>query len=89
MNAVQDSKIFLNNALKPTHMQIELDGDAPLPNTIKEMPDQVTGQFVGLEPTANQEIAAAWKRVMIFNATDVLYTFTFDSAASRFAARKR
>jgi hypothetical protein len=53
------------------------------------MPDQVSGQFVGLEATANQEIAAAWKRVMIFNATDVLYTFTFDSQASRFAARKR
>jgi hypothetical protein len=88
MNAVQDSKIFLNNALKPTHLQIELDGEA-LPNTIKEMPDVITGQFVGLEPSANQEIAAAWKRVMIFNATDVLYTFTFDSAASRFSARKR
>jgi hypothetical protein len=88
MNAVQDSKIFLNNALRPTHLQIELDGD-PLPDTIKDMPDQVTGQFVGLEPAANQEIASAWKRVMIFNATEVLYTFTFDAAASRFSARKR
>jgi hypothetical protein len=88
MNAVQDSKIFLNNALRPTHLQIELDGD-PLPDTIKDMPDQITGQFVGLEPAANQEIASAWKRVMIFNATEVLYTFTFDSAASRFSARKR
>ncbi len=89
MIAVQDAKIFLNNALRPTQMPIELDGEAPLPNVIREMPDQITGQFVGLEPAANQEIAAAWKRVMIFNATDVLYTFTFDSAAGRFAARKR
>ena len=88
MNAVQDSKIFLNNALRPTRLQVELDGD-PLPDTIKDMPDQITGQFVGLEPAANQEIASAWKRVMIFNATEVLYTFTFDSAASRFSARKR
>ena len=89
MNAVLDSKVFLNNALRPTHMSIELDGEAPLPETIRDMPDVITGQFVGLEATANQEIAAAWKRVMIFNATDVLYTFTFDSAASRFSARKR
>ena len=88
MNAVQDSKIFLNNALRPTHLKIELDGEA-LPDVIKDMPDQVTGQFVGLDAAGNQEIAAAWKRVMIFNATDVLYTFTFDSAASRFSARKR
>jgi hypothetical protein len=89
MNAVQDSKIFLNNALRPTHLPIELDAEAPLPDTIKDMPDQVTGQFVGLEPSANQEIATAWKRVMIFNATEVLYTFTFDAAAARFSARKR
>ncbi len=89
MIAVQDIKIFLNNALRPTMVGIELDGDAPLPNVIRDMPDQVTGQFVGLEAAANQEIAAAWKRVMIFNATDVLYTFTFDASASRFSARKR
>ena len=88
MNAVQDSKIFLNNALRPTHLQIELDGD-PLPDTIKDMPDQITGQFVGLDVAGNQEIATAWKRVMIFNATEVLYTFTFDATASRFSARKR
>lgn len=89
MNAVLDSKVFLNNALRPTHMSIELDGQATLPETIREMPDVVTGQFVGLDPAANQEMAAAWKRVMIFNATEVLYTFTFDPAASRFSARKR
>jgi hypothetical protein len=89
MNAVQDSKVFLNNALRPTHMNVELDGEAPLPDAIKDMPDQVTGQFVELDAAANQEIATAWKRVMIFNATEVLYTFTFDSAGSRFAARKR
>ena len=89
MNAVQDSKIFLNNALRPTHLPVELDGEAPLPDTMKDMPDQVTGQFVGLDVAANQEIATAWKRVMIFNATEVLYTFTFDAPASRFSARKR
>ena len=89
MNAVQNSKIFLNNALRPTHLPIELDGEAPLPDTIRDMPDQVTGQFVGLDAAGNQEIAAAWKRVMIFNKTDVLYTFTFEAASSRFAARKR
>ena len=89
MSAVQDSKIFLNNALKPTHLPVQVDGDAPLPDTIREMPEVVTGQFMELDAAANQEIAAAWKRVMIFNATDVLYTFTFDSAAARFSARKR
>jgi hypothetical protein len=89
MIAVQDIKIFLNNALKPTLLPIELDGEAPLPDAIRDMPDEVTGQFVGLDGTANQEIATAWKRVMIFNATNVLYTFTFESAGSRFAARKR
>jgi hypothetical protein len=89
MTAVQDSKVFLNNALKPTHMQIQLDGDAPLPETIRDMPEVVTGQFVELDAAANQELASAWKRVMIFNATEVLYTFTFEASASRFAARKR
>jgi hypothetical protein len=89
MIAVQDIKIFLNNALRPTLVPIELDGDAPLPDAIRDMPDEVVGQFVGLDAAANQEISTAWKRVMIFNATNVLYTFTFDSAAGRFAARKR
>ena len=89
MIAVQDIKIFLNNALRPTLVTIELDGDAPLPDVIRDMPDQIGGQFVGLDAAGNQEIAAAWKRVMIFNKTDVLYTFTFDPAASRFSARKR
>jgi hypothetical protein len=89
MIAVQDIRIFLNNALKPTHLPIELDGDAPLPDAIRDMPDQISGQFVGLDAAVNQEIATAWKRVMIFNATEVLYTFTFDSAANRFSARKR
>jgi len=89
MIAVQDAKIFLNNALKPTHLPIEVDGDAPLPDTIRDMPDVITGQFAGLEAAANQEIASAWKRVMIFNATEVLYTFTFEPAGARFSARKR
>jgi hypothetical protein len=37
------------------------------------MPDQITGQCVGLDEVAVQEIAAAWKRVMMFNAADALY----------------
>ena len=36
-----------------------------------------------------REIAAAWKRVMIINPTQVLYTFTFDPVTAKFAAHKR
>ena len=89
MIAVQDVKIFLNNALKPTFMPVELDGDAPLPDVIRNMPDEVAGHFANLDAAATQEIASAWKRVMFLNATEVLYTFTFDAATGRFAARKR
>ena len=51
------------------------------------MPDQVCGKFVSLDSPA--EVASAWKRVMIFNETHVLYTFTFDPATAAFTARKR
>jgi hypothetical protein len=51
------------------------------------MPDQVSGRFVSLDSAA--EVANAWKRVMIFNATQVLYTFTYDAATATFTARKR
>jgi hypothetical protein len=89
MLAPQNISIFLNNALKPTPQMAELDSDAVLPETIRDMPDQVSGHFVGLEESATNEIAAAWKRVMILNPTQVLYTFTFDPLTGKFAARKR
>lgn len=89
MLAPQDISIFLNNALKPTHYQAELDTDSPLPEVIREMPDRVSGHIIALAPPAIQEIETAWKRVMILNATRVLYTFTFDSQAQRFTAVKR
>jgi hypothetical protein len=51
------------------------------------MPDQVSGRFVSLDSPA--EVAAAWKRVMILNETQVLYTFAYDPATAAFTARKR
>jgi hypothetical protein len=51
------------------------------------MPDQIFGKFVSLDSPA--EVASAWKRVMIFNETQVLYTFTYDPATAGFTARKR
>jgi len=89
MLAPQDISIFLNNALKPAHYQAELDSDTPLPESIRDMPDEVSGHLVGLDAPTVQEIGSAWKRVMIMNATQVLYTFTFDSANQTFLARKR
>ena len=89
MLAPQNISIFLNNALKPTPQVAELDSDMVLPESIRDMPDQVNGHFVELEQTAAHEIAAAWKRVMILNPTQVLYTFTFDAETGKFTARKR
>ena len=89
MQAPQDVSIFLNNALKPTHYQAELDSAGPLPESIRDMPDEVTGQLVGLEEPSAHDIEAAWKRVMIMNATQVLYTFNFNPATCTFTARKR
>jgi hypothetical protein len=89
MIAPQDVSIFLNNALKPDHYQAELDSGTALPETIRDMPDQVSGHFVGLDSQATHDIGTAWKRVMILNATRVLYTFTFDPAAQTFSAQKR
>jgi len=89
MLAPQNISIFLNNALKPTPRMAELDADAALPEAIRDMPAQVSGHFVGLEESAAHEIAAAWKRVMILNPTQVLYTFTFDAESGKFTAQKR
>ena len=83
----QDVSIYLNNALKQPHTLAELDRAASLPPSVAEMPDQVCGKFVSLDSPA--EVATAWKRVMIFNDTQVLYTFTYDPATAAFTARKR
>jgi hypothetical protein len=89
MLAPQTISIYLNNALKATPEMAELDCEVVLPNEVRDMPDSVTGRFVDLEPAVAHEIEAAWKRVMILNPTQVLYTFTYDPASGRFSARKR
>jgi hypothetical protein len=89
MPAPQSISIYLNNALRATPEMVEFDSEGVLPETIRDMPDDVTGRFVALEPSTAHEIAAAWKRVMILNATQVLYSFTYDSASGKFQARKR
>jgi hypothetical protein len=83
----QDVSIYLNNALKPTHTLAELDCDASLPPSVAAMPEQISGRFVNLD--APGEVEGAWKRVMILNETQVLYTFAFDAATAGFTARKR
>ena len=89
MLAPQTISIYLNNALKATPEVVELDREAALPDTVRDMPDSVAGRFVELEPAVAHEIEAAWKRVMILNPTEVLYSFTYDSASGKFSARKR
>jgi hypothetical protein len=89
MLAPQDVSIFLNNTLKATSYPAELDSGTPLPESVREMPDQVSGRFVSLDPASAQDITSAWKRVMILNATHVLYTFTFEPGTCTFSARKR
>ena len=71
------------------HDARRLEADNPLPEAIRDMPDQVVGRFVDLDPARRQDIESAMKRVVIFNDTQVLYTFTFDSQTSSFSARKR
>jgi hypothetical protein len=89
MLPAQNIRVFLNNALRPTMMPAELEADNPLPEAIRDMPDQVAGRFVDLDPARRQDIESAMKRVVIFNDTQVLYTFTFDSQTNSFSARKR
>ena len=89
MLAPQDISIFLNNALTPTHIQAELNSDKPLPEAIREMPEEVCGHLVNLDAPTVHDIEAAWKRIMIMNATRVLYTFTFNPASGTFTAHKR
>ena len=89
MQAPQDVQVFLNNTLRATHQLAELQCDGPLPEAIRDMPEEVSGHFLDLDSTAAYDIDAAWKRVMILNPTQVLYTFTFDSQSMTFSARKR
>ena len=84
-----DVSIFLNNALSARHLAAELESDTALPEAIRDMPESISGQFLSLDDAATAEIAAAWKHTMILNATRVLYTFTFEPASGKFAARKR
>src|ERR1017187_4248680 len=44
--APQSISVYLNNALKPTPEMVELDGEATLPDVIRDMPVEVTGHFV-------------------------------------------
>jgi len=89
MLAPQTISVYLNNALSPTPELVELDGVATLPEEIRDMPQEVSGHFVSLEPDIAHDIEGAWKRVMMLNATHVLYTFSYDAATQRFSARKR
>lgn len=89
MLSPQTISVYLNNALRPTPRTAELECESTLPEVIREMPDTVSGKFVALEPGEVQEMAAAWKKVMILNRTEVLYTFTFDAETGKFSARKR
>lgn len=88
MSAPRNISIFLNNALKPTSLPAELDLD-PLPDTVRDMPDQIGGRFSELDPALAHDIEAAWKRVMTLNSTQVLYTFSFEPQTLKFSARKR
>jgi hypothetical protein len=89
MMAPQSISVYLNNALKPTPELVELDGERALPDVIRDMPEEVTGHFVALDPAVAHDIEAAWKRIMMLNATHVLYTFTYNPATGTFAAHKR
>jgi hypothetical protein len=81
--------VYLNNALSATPELVELDGEAGLPEVIRDMPEGVSGHFVSLEPEIAHDIEGAWKRVMMLNETQVLYTFAYDAPTQRFTAHKR
>jgi hypothetical protein len=89
MLAPQTISVHLNNALRATPLLAELDREAPLPEVISEMPEQIHGHFVALDSGQSHEMETAWKRVVIFNATQVLYSFQYDPATAEFNAQKR
>jgi hypothetical protein len=87
MLAPQSISVYLNNALKATPQMAELE--SPLPDAIRDMPEEVHGHFVELDASLAHEIEVAWKRVMILNTTHVLYSFRYDPATAEFVATKR
>ena len=89
MLAAQTISVYLNNALNATSQLAELDCASPLPEVIRDMPEEVRGHFVEVDPTLAHEMEAAWKRVMILNSTHVLYSFRYDAATGDFVATKR
>ncbi|MBS1858293.1 MAG: hypothetical protein JST11_23175 [Acidobacteria bacterium] len=89
MLAPQNVSVYLNNALKATPQLAELDCEQALPEAVREMPDEVHGHFVALDPALAHDMETAWKRVMILNATQVLYTFRYEPATEEFIAIKR
>lgn len=89
MLAPQEVSIYLNNALKATPVMAEVDSDTPLPEVIREMPQEVSGRFVALDAGTAAEMAAAWKHIMRLNATPVIYDFSFDPSTQSFKARRR
>lgn len=88
MQPAQTISVYLNNALKATPQLAELV-ESPLPEAVREMPEEIHGHFVELPPNLAQDMEAAWKRVAIFNSTQVLYTFRYDPATGDFVATKR
>jgi hypothetical protein len=89
MLAPQVVSVYLNNALKATPQLAEIDREEPLPDVVREMPQEIHGHFLELDPAVGNEVQAAWKRVMILNSTRVLYTFRYDPANAEFVATKR
>jgi hypothetical protein len=83
----QSISVYLNNALKATPQLAEFE--SPIPDVIREMPEEVHGHFVSMDPALAHDIEAAWKRVMILNDTHVLYSFIYDPATADFVATKR
>ncbi len=89
MLAPQTISVYLNNALSPTPQLAEVESEKDLPGVIGEMPEEVHGRFIGLDSGLAHDMESAWKRVMILNETQVLYSFTYDPANAGFVAHKR
>ncbi len=89
MAVAQEISIYLNNTLKPTKVPVELEREEPLPEEVRYMPDTIMGRFTGLDTDSVHDIETAYKRVMILNSTQVLYTFIFEPQTCGFKAIKR
>ncbi|MDE3164197.1 MAG: hypothetical protein KGN36_00175, partial [Acidobacteriota bacterium] len=66
----------------------EMDGYKTM-QAVREMPEEVHGHFVSLDGGLAQEMETAWKRVMILNDTQVLYSFRYEPSTAEFFATKR